>query len=149
MKNATIQSIMSSKVISVDINADIDHIQEVFHLYSYNYLPVTEENRLVGIISRIDFISKVQNWNSHFISEKKGHLRNAKDFMESHVLQLLPDTTVRQAIYDMKEDKRGVICVVNEKQEIVGIVTLFDLINKYIHKSIYKFNSERSRLMRE
>lgn len=148
MKNATIQSIMSDNIVSVSTDASIEHIKELFYHHSYQHLPVLESRKLVGLINRIDFLSRVQNWDSLFVSESSQDL-TARDIMTNNFLQLPPDTSIRQAIYNMRGDKRGVICVTNDEQEMIGIVTLFDLINKYIHKSMYNGNAERNRLMRE
>lgn len=148
MKNL-IRNIMTTNVVTLTTDASLQHIEEYIQRYPYQYFPVVHNERLVGIISRLDIISKVQNWNSLLGRTEDSNLKTAGEFMITNILKTSPDTSIRTAIHQMKNYKSGILCVVDEQQRILGIVTLFDLINRHIYKSVYNGNAERLRLLRE
>lgn len=140
---------MTTDVVTLTTDATLQHIEEYTHRYPYQHFPVVQNDHLVGIVSRLDIISKVQNWNSLLGKTEDIDSKTAGDLMITNILKTSPDTSIRSAIHQMKNYKSGVLCVVDEQERIIGIVTLFDLINRHIYKSVYNENAERSRLLRE
>lgn len=55
--NIPLEDIMSKKVITIDPDSTIADVAEIMHKNNIKTLPVLEEGKLIGIISRKDIIS--------------------------------------------------------------------------------------------
>lgn len=61
----TVRSLMSEVVETIDADADILKVAEHFVTHRRRRLPVTEQGRLVGQISRRDLLRVLKNYNDH------------------------------------------------------------------------------------
>src|SRR5690606_23484132 len=61
----TVRSLMSEVVETIDADADILTVAERFVTHRRRRLPVTEQGRLVGQISRRDLLRVLKNYNDH------------------------------------------------------------------------------------
>lgn len=61
----TVRSLMSEMVETIDADADILKVAEHFVTHRRRRLPVTEQGRLVGQISRRDLLRVLKNYNDH------------------------------------------------------------------------------------
>jgi len=88
-------------------------------------LPVGEDKRdIVGVISDIVLLEKV--------SVGEFGKRPVKEFMSSEVITLKPYDTVAKALATMRDHAISRIPVVNEDGKLEGLVTLHDLIIRFI-----------------
>ena len=56
VESATVEDIMTRDVISVDVETTADEIMDIFEQQKILRVPVTEDGKLVGIISRPDVL---------------------------------------------------------------------------------------------
>jgi cystathionine beta-synthase len=88
-------------------------------LYDMSQLPVMHEGQIVGIIDEEDLLLKV-------FEDPQGFNRPVTDIMESHLVTVAPDAPLRQLIETFK---RGMVAIVMDKGEFLGLITRIDLVN--------------------
>jgi cystathionine beta-synthase len=88
-------------------------------LYDVSQLPVMEEGRIVGIVDEEDILLEVFSNPQHF-SEP------VSEAMESHLVTVSADAPMSQL---MDIFRRGMVAIVVDGEEFLGLVTRIDLLN--------------------
>jgi cystathionine beta-synthase len=88
-------------------------------LYDMSQLPVMREGQIVGIIDEEDLLLKV-------FEHPEGFNRPVADIMESHLVTVTPDASVPQLLEIFR---RGMVAIVMDKGELLGLITRIDLVN--------------------
>jgi cystathionine beta-synthase len=88
-------------------------------LYDMSQLPVMRDGRIVGIIDEEDILLKVFGHPEVFNQP-------VADIMESHLVTVAPDAPLPQLIEIFK---RGMVAIVMDKGELLGLITRIDLLN--------------------
>jgi cystathionine beta-synthase len=88
-------------------------------LYDMSQLPVMREGRIIGIIDEEDILLKVFGHPEVFNQP-------VADIMESHLVTVAPDAPLPQLIEIFK---RGMVAIVVDKGELLGLITRIDLLN--------------------
>ncbi len=88
-------------------------------LYDMSQLPVMRDGRIVGIIDEEDILLKVFGHPEVFNQP-------VADIMESHLVTVAPDALLPQLIEIFK---RGMVAIVVDKGELLGLITRIDLLN--------------------
>jgi acetoin utilization protein AcuB len=132
-KNTPIADIMSRYIVSTTPDTSVLEVKTVFDANSFHHLPVVDNGRLVGIISKID-VYHVTHCDTLFNSKPDQEFNNrllksilAEEIMSKHLVVLSPDDTVVEAAALFAKNKYHALPVV-EKGKFVGIVTTYDLI---------------------
>lgn len=144
-----VRDIMTKNVVSVSPETRIGEVAHILTEKRFHGLPVAEDGKLVGIIVEDDFFVKDQS-NFHLPSyinfiEKSGEVKKssgkdeekiekllnvrAKDIMTSECLSFSPQMKIEDVIKIFKETRINTFPVVDEKNNIVGIITLADVLN--------------------
>jgi len=82
-------------------------------------LPVMRDGRIVGIVDEEDILLEVYDNPGHFDEP-------VTEAMESHLVTVPPDAPVAQL---MEIFKRGLVAIVVDGDEFLGLVTRIDLLN--------------------
>jgi len=88
-------------------------------LYDMSQLPVMRDGQIVGIIDEEDILLRV-------FDNADGFNRPVTDIMESHLVTVAPDAPLPQLIAIFK---RGMVAIVVDKGELLGLITRIDLVN--------------------
>src|SRR5919109_1166716 len=88
-------------------------------LYDVSQLPVLKEGRIVGIVDEEDILLEVYENPAHFRDPVTAA-------MESHLVTVSPKATVEQL---MEIFNRGLVAIVVEGDEFLGLITRIDLLN--------------------
>lgn len=149
-RQINVASIMTHPVRVIFENADLSTVEKSFLDYKIRHLPVVdEEGRIVGVISQRDLyrtISPTKNdqgpvglsvdplvEDQQFYYEKQC----LHDFVLSRVMHndpevLFPEDSLGEALCIFVGDKIGCIPIVNQRREVVGILTRHDVL-AYFH----------------
>jgi tRNA nucleotidyltransferase (CCA-adding enzyme) len=65
--NAPVKSYMSRKLQTCNINTSLKDIGRILGVYNVGHLPVTRNNKVVGLITRTDYLHQ---WNNQYVSDK-------------------------------------------------------------------------------
>lgn len=114
----TAAGIMSSPVKTVTPATTINEAWRIMLRYGHTGLPVVEDGRLVGVISRRD----VEKANLHGLSHAP-----VKGFMSHNVIWVTPDVPVTEIMQLMIEHDIGRVPVVDNGR-LVGIVSRTDVL---------------------
>lgn len=111
-----IKNIMSKKIITNSYKDDIYEIAGKMKKYDIGFIPITKDNKIVGIITDRDIvINTLANKNNEPIIYTKT------------ILSIDMDKSIEEALKFMKEKKVKRL-IVTDKNLVVGIISLSDLI---------------------
>ncbi|HYR36690.1 MAG TPA: pyridoxal-phosphate dependent enzyme [Burkholderiales bacterium] len=103
------------------VNADerVLNAYQRMKLYDVSQLPVLKDGRIVGIVDEEDIMAEVYDNPEHFNEP-------VTEAMESHIVTVPPSATVEEL---MGVFKRGMVAIVVEGDEFLGLITRIDLLN--------------------
>ena len=147
--NPTIQSIMTRKVVSVKPDTPLQEAAELLARHGFDGMPVVdEENKLVGILTEYDLISKgsavhlptfqkvIENLGIYHKDKSRFNKDFAelaalkvKDVMNNDPLTLVEDATYEEAVAAFREHHRvNPMPVIDQERKVVGVVSRFDIL---------------------
>jgi cystathionine beta-synthase len=97
-------------------------------LYDVSQLPVLQDGRIVGIVDEEDILLDVYDNPEHFNEPVTAA-------MESHLITVPPNASLAQL---MEIFKRGLVAIVVDGDEFLGLITRIDLLNWLRRRSIEK-----------
>ncbi|RPI79736.1 MAG: CBS domain-containing protein [Chloroflexi bacterium] len=125
---------MSYPVITVPKDMPINEALTLMRREKIRRLPVTENGKLVGIVSDVDLLNaspspatSLSIWEMNYLLSKI----TVKDVMTKQVLTVNEDTPVEEGARMMADNKIGGLPVVRG-QEVVGIITETDLFKIFL-----------------
>lgn len=126
-----ISTIMTPNPICVGENESLVAIDKLFKQHRIHHLPVIAEGKLVGMVSKSDFLF----FRRGFLTDHQEKLEDevrlnnyvAKDIMTTKLAKMEPDEKINIALEVFRENLFHAIPVVKEER-IVGILTTFDII---------------------
>lgn len=132
-KSTTIAQIMSTPVITVGPNDTMDLVQDLFRKNTFHHIPVVDEGKVVGILSKSDYLRLLHGFT--LFKTDRSELYNdailrsllVGEVMTKQVATLAPEDSVELAVGFFRENLFHALPVVG-KGKLVGIVTTFDLI---------------------
>jgi len=103
------------------VNADerVLNAYQRMKLYDVSQLPVLKDGRIVGIVDEEDILAEVYDNPEHFNEP-------VTEAMESHIVTVPPSASVEEL---MDVFKRGMVAIVVDGDEFLGLITRIDLLN--------------------
>ena len=137
MERTRVRDIMTSPAIVITPEATLPIATALMKDKQIRHLPVVENGRLVGIISRGDLreasISASINADQYELHFMLNRLTVGK-LMTRKVYTVTPDAPVVHAAELMTEQKIAGLPVVDPEGAVIGIVTESDLLKMLVHK---------------
>jgi acetoin utilization protein AcuB len=128
---APVSTIMTTNVISVAERDRLTIVRDIFKEHPIHHIPVTRSNKVVGIISREDLLLFMkglgENTLEKIINENRLNNYNVEAIMTRGVGKLEPTDRINVALDIFSKNLFRALPVV-ENDELVGIVTTFDII---------------------
>lgn len=126
-----VKTIMISKLITVNPKDKLTAVKEIFDNNKIHHIPVVRYKEIVGMISKSDFLHFLRGFNRNeedrFVNEARLRVYNAEDIMTTGLAKVGPEDRINVALEVFLENRFHAIPVV-ENNELVGIVTTFDII---------------------
>lgn len=143
-----VKDIMTKDVVFVSPEISIASVAEILFKNRFHGVPVVDEGKIIGIITEDDFFTKDSRnlFLPSYINflqetriadaltkEKQDKLERlmeskARDIMSENCVTILEDMDIRDLLNFFRETKFTTLPVVNEKDALVGIVTLADIL---------------------
>lgn len=122
---------MSKEVVTVGTGVKIREIEALFEEHDFNAFPVIEGGRMVGLVTKLDFLK-------HFVFTPKTIIPQYERLLEDPVrvimsvtpLTISPETPLTRVLELMIETKRRSFPVVDGEGKLVGIISREDLMRK-------------------
>lgn len=127
---------MSEHIITLDENTSIMKAIQILKEHKIRRIPVTRENKLVGIVTDRDIKevtpSKITSFEVHELYYLLSELK-LKDIMTKDPLTVYPEDTVEYAAVLMLENKISGLPVINKDRNVVGIITQTDIFKLFVN----------------
>ncbi|MBK8034049.1 MAG: CBS domain-containing protein [Anaerolineae bacterium] len=130
LENIMVSEWMTSPVLSITPSTPIANAHQMMKDYGIRRLPVVEDNRLVGIITLGDVreaspsdATTLSIWELNYLWAQL----TVDRVMSRKVLTVHPTDLVLEAARIMLEHKVSGLPVVNQRDELIGIITESDI----------------------
>jgi len=127
---------MSSDVISIEEEASMVKASVLMKENNIRRLPVVRNGKLVGLVTDTDFKeaspSKATTLDIYEISYLLSEIK-VKELMSKDVIYVKPDETIEFAAVLMLENKISGLPVINDQQNLIGVITETDIFKALIH----------------
>lgn len=127
---SSIKEIMSTDLITVSEFDPLTKIEEIFKENKIHHVPVTDSNKLIGIVSKSDFLFFQRGFSSDESKYDSYRLKThfVHQIMTSGVAKMDISDRINVALEIFKENIFHAIPIEDEGK-LVGIVTTYDIIN--------------------
>ena len=118
-----VKRVMSKKVVSVSVPGSREKVLDLMRKENKAVLPVVKEdnNKLVGVVTRSDLINNPDEEQIAML-------------MSRNLIVANPDEDVKDVSSRMIKNDVRRVPVVNDKGELVGIITSFDIVSQALTK---------------
>ena len=129
MMNEPLHTIMTAEVITLAPSDTLGDARDVFLTKHIHHIPIVDDGKLVGLVTSWD-IFKLG------LSSVAYQDMRISEVMTTHLATLEPDQHIGAAAEVFMAHLFHAIPVVNDKKELLGIVTTYDLL-QYEYKKEY------------
>lgn len=123
-----IENIMCKNIIVGSVTNTLEEIATLMKKYDIGFLPIKDQKKIVGVITDRDIVVSA-------ISNKCSQNEIIDKYITRNIITIDKNENVENAIQLMGEKKVKRL-VVTDKNKIVGIISLSDLINTNIDQNI-------------
>lgn len=134
-----VKNYMTTNLIVIGPEASMIDANDLMKQHNINRLPVVENERLVGLITRSIIAENSPSGATSLSKFELNYLLDktkVKDIMEKQVIQISPDHLLEEAAVIMRNSNIGVL-VVSENNQIKGIITDKDIFRAFADISGY------------
>jgi predicted transcriptional regulator len=143
-----VRDVMTKDVVSVSPEVKIVEVARILFENRFHGVPVVEDGKIIGIITEDDFFTKdsknlflpsyinflqetgISSALTREKQEKLDKLMNSKasDIMSSDCVTIMDSMDIRDLLNFFRETNFNTLPVTDEKNSLVGIVTLADIL---------------------
>ena len=127
---------MTRKVITVDQETNIFDAQQLMAENKIRHLPVIDvDGRLIGIVTDRDIRSALPGNLFEISSSQKDKISTlkVKEIMTKDPISISPTYTIQDALLLIQNSKVGALPVVDDNNELTGIISVRDLLRAFIN----------------
>ena len=141
-----VSSLMTVNPIRLSPSDPLVKVKTVFEHNKIHHIPVVDEGKLIGIVSKSDFLFFKRGFNNTNVIKKMEEIRLnnyvVKDIMTKGLAKLNPGDKINVALEIFTKNIFHAIPVVDDGR-LVGILTTHDIIKKLAHDkaAITEYNS--------
>ncbi|MDY6820093.1 MAG: CBS domain-containing protein [Deferribacterota bacterium] len=117
---------MTKEVITVTKDNSIEKLTKLMDKYKINHLPVVEDKKLIGIITRSDIRQALMSMK---FDKTKSKVHN---FMTSEVLTISEYDTLEDVLLLIYDKGIGALPVIDSDNNLIGIITRHDILKAFI-----------------
>ncbi|WP_299526519.1 HPP family protein [uncultured Lutibacter sp.] len=131
MKSDSVSTIMTKNVVCVSSEQSILDVKHIYEKKEFHHhIPVTEDGKLVGMISLIDFMYNIKGAGINDDNIVYKELK-VKDIMTPHPYSLTTTATIEDVAKVLAKGRHRAIPII-EKEKIKGIVSTADIIKFFL-----------------
>lgn len=135
---APVSDIMTTKVMTVAPNQSLLVVKEIFAAHNIHHIPVVEDEVIVGILSKSDFLRITPGLYIDATDDHDFYSRiTVRSVMTPKVVTVKASERIDVAALILSENRFHAVPVIDEAGHVQGIVTSFDLL-KYAYELIQK-----------
>ena len=126
-----VKDIMTSNLVTVGPDETMQKVERIFKTNDFHHIPVVEDDKLVGLISKSDFLFFKRGFNDHSTDKRIDLFRlkvwKVSDVMVTKLAKMDPDQRINVALDIFEKNWFHAIPIV-DGEKLVGIVTTLDII---------------------
>lgn len=130
---ASVSTIMTAPLYTASPSDPVAVLDKIFKEHRIHHVPVIEEGKVVGIISKSDFLFLLrgftQNAVDSFRETAKLQAFKVNEIMQQEVVTLRRTDTIKRAVEILAENRFRCLPVVDEHENLTGIITTHDIID--------------------
>jgi acetoin utilization protein AcuB len=130
-----VADIMTKVPLTVAPSETIGQADELMTTNKIRQLPIIKENELVGIVTDRDIRSFL---SASLLESSEGREKalntKVREIMTSSPITLCPEDDLEEAVELLIEEKIGGIPVVDDVEDLVGIVTYVDVLRCFLNR---------------
>ena len=127
-----VSTIMTPNPISLNPASSISEASEIFSKNRIHHIPIVEDGKLVGLISKSDYLFFKRGFLDENVDEKIEEIRmnnyEVRHIMTTGIASMEPNERINVALEIFKENLFHAIPIV-EDGKLVGILTTLDIIS--------------------
>ena len=128
-----IEDIMTKNIITSNIKCSIYEVSLLMKNYNIGFIPITEQNKVIGVITDRDIVIKA-------ISNSSNTNTNIENYITKKIIYLEQNHDIEDCLKLMSKHKVKRIIITN-KGKMIGIISISDIINHYSNTiSNYSYN---------
>ncbi|MGM0125036.1 acetoin utilization protein AcuB [Enterococcus sp. AZ194] len=142
----SVQDFMTKNLIVVRPQTKIFDAVDLMKKNDIHRLPVVENERLVGLITEGTIQEALPSKATSLSVYEANYLLNkttVADVMVKNVQTVLPEALLEEGISLMRKNNVGVLPVVDQKENLVGIITNNDIFDAFLKITGYKDGGTR------
>lgn len=127
---------MTTKVATLREEENLSDVEQALSYFEYRHVPVVDEGRLVGLITRSDVLRAAASAYQPDGEERTKQIASflfVSEVMTQEVHTVRPETPLSHAAETMRFHKVDCLPVVVEDHRLVGIVTTTDFLTLAVH----------------
>ncbi len=131
-KNESITKIMSANVTTVQLGQPLSDIRKLMCDAHYHHIPIVDGKKLVGLVSFTDLMKinvLISGANKRTVDTILDQQFTIADIMTTQLTSIRQTETIRQAAELLSEGYFHSLPIVDNEENVVGIVTTTDLIH--------------------
>jgi len=132
MKSNSITTIMTQNVVCVSAEQSILDVKHIYEKKQFHHhIPVTDNGKLVGMVSLIDFMYNIAGAGISDDTKIYKELK-VKDIMTRNPFSLSSDSTIEEVAKELSKGYYHAVPIV-EDNKVVGIVSTADIIKSFLN----------------
>lgn len=131
----SVSSIMTHKVVTVEMDDTLLTIRMIFQHVKFHHLVVVDNRKPVGVISDRDFLKAVSPFLGKIIETTRDLdtlKKRAHQIMTRNPVTVYPETSIESAADFLLEKNISCLPVISSQGDIVGMVTWKDILQFYL-----------------
>ena len=125
----TAEQYMTHSVVIVTRQANMRDLEELFNKYDFNSFPVVKEEKLVGVVTKLDFLRTFVFATGEIVPHYDELMRRTvADVMSTSIEHVEPETPLTRVLETMVRLKVHSLPVISERQHLLGMISRTDVI---------------------
>lgn len=122
--NVTVEEYTSISPITADLNLSLSEGLKLMKNHTIRHLPITEDMKVVGIVSERDILANFEKpWSLEL---------RMKDVMNNSILIAYRNEALGDVAYRLSSEKKGSAIILDDRDELFGIFTTTDALNALV-----------------
>jgi acetoin utilization protein AcuB len=134
-----VSTLMSTNIIALNPDDSLKEVKEIFDEKNIHHIPVVKFKKIVGMVSKTDFLNFLNGYSKSDYDKTLEKTRmtswKVKDIMTEGLAKIDSKEPIRTALGLFKMNRFHALPIV-DNDELVGIVTTWDIINAIAEEPI-------------
>ena len=128
-----VSSIMTTDLLVAETTDTMARVATIFQNHKIHHIPVVRGLKLVGMVSRSDYLAFCHNtFNAHDASKIEDirlEKHTVDEIMTTGLAKIKPDVRISVLLEIFKENIFHSVPIVDDTEKLIGIVTTYDIIS--------------------